>query len=299
MDRNELRRRKKELRITTGELAVLAGLPVGTVSKVMTGETKNPSYITIEKIDAALCRLETEARLDAYSREMAEYIKQHPDETFDPLVFEQYYRKKHNLGDSPIIPIRSNGSLQGNSGNLALIKAGSTVRDMEDLGETRWVELIDGHIFVDQFPGMRHQTIVTELGRRIDMFIRENGGKCRMFNVGVNVYLDQDDETLVGPDVMVVCDPSKITESGVMGAPDWIIEVVSPSSRKKDYGLKLHKYMLAGVREYWIIDPDKSRVTVYVGGEPLLSYLYGFEDDIPVRIYDSALKIRLSDIDMI
>ena len=65
------------------------------------------------------------------------------------------------------------------------------------------------------------------------------------------------------PDISVICDKNKLDEHGCNGAPDWVIEVISPSDPQRDYGVKLFKYRAAGVREYWIVNPMKNTVTVY------------------------------------
>jgi Uma2 family endonuclease len=114
----------------------------------------------------------------------------------------------------------------------------------------------------------------------------------------VGVQLDMDDKTVVEPDVVIVCNPDKVKDKVVYGAPDWVLEVVSPSSKKRDYILKLQKYQNAGVREYWIIDREKERVTVYTNldnSEKMEVEIYSFDDKIPVGIYDD-LVIDLSEI---
>ena len=115
-----------------------------------------------------------------------------------------------------------------------------------------------------------------------------------MFNVGVNVFIDEDDYSLLIPDLVVLCDDSKLNDDGILGAPDLVIEVISKSTRRLDYNDKMHKYMHAGVREYWIVDPEKERVTVYIAGEPMMAYVYSFDDDIPVGIYDGKLKLCIN-----
>ena len=91
----------------------------------------------------------------------------------------------------------------------------------------------------------------------------------------------------------MICDKSKLDEKGCHGGPDWVIEVVSPSSRPMDYLKKLVKYQTAGVREYWIVDPMRNLVTVYRFNTEEYSIQYSFTDEIPVGIYDSDLKIRI------
>ena len=114
---------------------------------------------------------------------------------------------------------------------------------LHELGEDKQIELINGHLIYNEAPNLKHQMIVQNLGRIIDTFIRSNNGKCQMFNVGVNLYFEEDNNSLLIPDLVVLCDDSKLSESGITGTPDWIIEVVSRSTRRVDYNEKMHKYM--------------------------------------------------------
>ena len=301
MDVRELKERKKALKLTTAELACLAQLPVGTVSKIMTGETKNPSYVTIEKIEKVLSHEEMISRVRAYVDAILKYIQEHPDENVDQAQFEKNYRKEHGLDNAPLPYAKSESGAVGEmdkfDGSLALSRRGNvTVQMLDEIGEDRRIELIDGHLIINEYPKMGHQVVVQNLGRIIDDFIRSQNGDCRVFNVGVNVYLDEDDYTLVGPDIVVLCDESRLCDNGIMGPPDWVIEVTSPSTRTRAYGKKMHKYMDAGVREYWIIDLEKEKVTTYIEGEPMMVYIYSFEDDIPVYIYDGKLKVCLREL---
>lgn len=295
MNISELKNRKKELKLTTAQLAYLAELPVSTVSKIMTGETKNPSYITIEKIDKALLREEMVRRIEAYKMALDKYCKGLDDsEQYNITQFEKNYRKVNNLNDDPIPfakPIKHDNDTDGNFAISGDKRVTTTQLDM--FGEDKSIELIDGKMIFSQAPGLQHQIIVQNIGESIAAFIKKNNGKCRMFNVGVNIFIDEDEYSLLIPDLVVVCDESKLTESGINGAPDLVIEVVSKSTRRLDYNDKMHKYMHAGVREYWIVDPEKERVTVYIAGEPMMAYVYSFDDEIPVGIYDGELKIKI------
>lgn len=100
----------------------------------------------------------------------------------------------------------------------------------------------------------------------------------------------------VEPDISVICDLNKLNDKGCVGAPDWIIEVVSPGSRSMDYYKKLFKYRAAGVREYWVADSDKNLVTIYNFSADTMNE-YSFTDDIPVGIYP-GFSIRLSDLNI-
>ncbi len=292
---NEIKNRKKKLKLTTAVVADRAGLPVSTVSKIMTGETKNPSYATIEKIERVLAQEEMYRRVYAYFKLLKEYIDGHTDETVDQIEFEKNYKRENNISFLIVNSLQEKtGELT--DGNVALDKK-LNIDFLHELGEDKQIELINGHLIYNEAPNLKHQMIVQNLGRIIDDFIRSNNGKCRMFNVGVNLYFEEDDNSLLIPDLVVLCDDSKLSEAGITGPSDWIIEVVSKSTRRVDYNEKLHKYMGTGVREYWIVDPEKERVTTYIEGEPMMAYIYGFDDEIPVYIYDGKLSICINHLD--
>ena len=105
-------------------------------------------------------------------------------------------------------------------------------------------------------------------------------------------FLNADDKNYVEPDITVICDKDKITEKGCQGAPDWVIEIVSPGSRSMDYYKKLIKYRTAGVREYWVTDPEKKMVTVYrFEKDDMEEYTFG--EEIRVGIYeDFSIKVE-------
>ena len=102
------------------------------------------------------------------------------------------------------------------------------------------------------------------------------------------VYLDESTNTYVEPDISVICDPNKLNDKGCNGAPDWIIEIVSPASKRMDYYTKLFKYRTAGVKEYWIVDPDKSRIIVYNFKQSTMDE-YSFTDPVKAGIYNDLL----------
>lgn len=110
------------------------------------------------------------------------------------------------------------------------------------------------------------------------------------------LFLNEDDKNYVEPDISVVCDTSKLTDKGCDGAPDWIIEIVSPGSRRMDYFIKLFKYRTAGVHEYWIVDPAKNFVIVY-NFDTSDSGQYTFADTIKAGIYED-LYIDFSKINL-
>ena len=167
-----------------------------------------------------------------------------------------------------------------------------TIDDIYALPDGERAELIDGELYMMSPPGTTHQRIVSFLHWTIRNYIQEQNGDCEIFPAPFAVFLNNDEYTYVEPDISVVCDKSKLDEKGCNGAPDWVIEIVSPSSKRMDYFIKMEKYRRAGVREYWIVDAAKGNVFVYDFENDDIN-TYGFEDQIPVNIYDGDLKIKL------
>lgn len=160
-----------------------------------------------------------------------------------------------------------------------------TIDDIYALPEGKRAELIDGKIYYMAPPNTRHQRISGFLHNQIYNYIKNNNGKCEVLAAPFAVFLNDDDINYVEPDISVICDLSKLDEKGCHGSPDWIIEIVSPSSKPRDYMTKLFKYRTAGVREYWIIDPDKQIIMTY-GFEKDIVEQYNFGEDVPAGIYE-------------
>ncbi|MDE7478390.1 MAG: Uma2 family endonuclease, partial [Lachnospiraceae bacterium] len=156
-------------------------------------------------------------------------------------------------------------------------------------------ELIDGQIYYMAPPGRKHQTIARELFASINSYIKSEGGLCEPFFAPFAVFLNENDTTYVEPDICVICDPKKLNDKGCIGAPDWMIEIVSPSSRRMDYYTKLSLYRSANVREYWIVDPMKQTILVYDMEHDAAPIIYSFSDIVKVNIYEN-LYIDFSEI---
>ena len=170
-----------------------------------------------------------------------------------------------------------------------------TIEDIYALPEGERAELIDGKMYMIAPPSYLHQTLCMELSATIRDYIRSHNGSCQVLPSPLAVNLQADDTTYVEPDISVVCDRSKINPKGISGAPDFIVEIVSPSSRKMDYITKNTLYSETGVREYWIVDPAKERTTVYHYEDDAAPAIYPFSQEIPVGIY-TGLTIRISDL---
>lgn len=181
----------------------------------------------------------------------------------------------------------------------ALIQSGiHTENDYYNLPETVRAELIDGQFYDMAAPSRIHQTILSELHAAVHSYLKLEHGACRIYPAPFAVKLFKDDKTIVEPDLSIICDPNKLTDRGCTGAPDWIIEITSPSNPCHDYVRKLNLYLNAGVREYWIINPIKERIIVYNLEEPSFSMdSYTFQDKIKANIYDD-LWIDFKELDI-
>lgn len=169
-----------------------------------------------------------------------------------------------------------------------------TVKDIYELPGGSRAELIDGKLYMMAPPGRKHQEISGEIFGTIRNYIKKNSGSCKIYAAPFAVFLNKDEINYVEPDISIICDKDKLTDKGCEGAPDWIIEIVSPGSKRMDYYIKLFKYRTAGVREYWVVNPDTNRVMVYNFQDGDAGD-YSFTDDIPVMIYP-GFKINISDI---
>lgn len=167
-----------------------------------------------------------------------------------------------------------------------------TIDDIYALPDGERAELIDGKIYYMAPPGRTHQKISWKLHQAIANYIDSNGGECEVYAAPFAVFLSKDGRNYIEPDISVICDQSKLDERGCHGAPDWIIEIVSPGSKSMDYFTKLFQYRNVNVREYWIVDPTKELVMVYRFEKETVDQ-YSFGEDVPVGIYEGfSIKVQ-------
>lgn len=179
---------------------------------------------------------------------------------------------------------------------MPLLKSNSyTAEDYWNLPEGERAELIDGKLYNMAPPSRIHQEIVSGLTRIVGNYIADHHGNCRVYPAPFAINLDADDKDWVEPDVSVICDPNKLTDRGCIGAPDLIIEIVSPASRKTDYIKKNALYLDSGVKEYWIVDPMRKSTLVYCYEEDATPVFYPFDHAITVGIYPD-LTITIADL---
>ena len=265
----ELQARKRALGYTTEQIAEKSGVPVATVRKIFGGVTKSPRAKTLRAIEWAL----------GFAGPDVPLVR---EEAFEYTVSEKGARGDQNL--------HLFGKAQG----------AFTLEDYYSMPEDWRGELIDGVLYDMTSPLVKHQLIGGYIYSAFFHHVAKTGGTCLPMIAPVDVQLDRDNKTMVEPDVLIVCDRSKIKNGRrVFGAPDFVMEVLSPSTRKKDISVKTNKYVNAGVREYWIVDPEEKHVTVILTGaedSDVRMKHYTFEEKVPVHIWNGDLAIDFKEV---
>lgn len=275
MNLEQWKARKKELGYSYAQLSQLSGIPLGTVQKIFSGETKQPRYATIRAIEGVLMPAH-------YGERISEEAGKYP-ETCCSDIFKKDTEK---WGDCCV---RDSAPFYG------FKKQGEyTLEDYFALPDEQRVELIDGVIYDMAAPTLLHQRLGGEIYRQVANYIMEKKGPCVPFIAPVDVQLDCDNKTMVQPDVGILCDWDKHKNGRIFGAPDFLVEVISPGTKRKDMTLKLYKYQNAGVREYWLIDLYRRVILTYFFEAEDYPVIYGFNDCIPIRIYEGALEVDMS-----
>ena len=299
-----MREKKKEYGYSYGEIAQRSGLPLGTVQKVLGGFTKRPRRETLTALAGFLLPEQNlfieqvpDSGTEQVSNSEAEKV---PDSGTgsDPEILSQESRQQdhYSIPEDVEVPVYPRGGAPACVTGLPEGKKQGefTIGDRNALPEDHPSELIDGVIYNMPSPTLRHQSISGAIYRQLWNYVDAHGGNCMPFIAPTDVRLDRNERTMVVPDVFVICQPDDgriDNDKYINGAPDLIIEVLSPSTRRKDMFTKLHKYEAAGVREYWIVDSQKEKVIVYLFGEESDVSLYGFDSEVPVGIYQGECRI--------
>ena len=261
MTLRELKAKKLELGLTSEMISKASGVPVSTVEKLFGGTTKAPRKATLEAIERVLL---SEAARRPFSYKDPAYA-------FTGMVQEEAAA----YGKAP--------------------RRKYTIEDYYALPEDQRMELIDGDFYDMGAPSMTHQRILGDLYILFRECTAQHAPHCDVYLSPCDVRLDKDNYTMVQPDLMVICreyDPNAIRYEG---APDLTLEILSPSSRHKDMILKLYKYKKAGVREYWIVDPQNQNVIVHMlQEEDYPPRIYGFDQVIPIGISEGKCSIDFS-----
>ena len=281
----ELRKLKKSSHYSYREIAEKSGLPIGTVTKVLGGITSSPRRSTLE----ALTEVLIDESLDRDNRHIS--YKAAADHGYTQNQKKGVHEVEYMYGDPKL---RQDDTVER---LLDSRRAGEfTVEDYYVISEKYRIELIDGVIYDMAAPTLDHQHIAGLVYTQMMNFRMENHEKCMPGIAPIDVQLDRDDKTMVQPDVIVLCE--KIVKEGkvVYGAPDFVLEVLSPATRFKDSIIKRDKYRAAGCREYWMVDPLNQRVTV-LDFDNNLDGVYTFDQKVPVRVSGGRCEIDFSMIE--
>ncbi len=279
MNLHEMIEIKERRGYSFAQLSEYSGVPVVTIQKIFSGKTKNPRRATLDALERVMQGDESLYQGRAFS--------------YETSGLSAEYGKDGNIsGKNDSNELREDGAVYSSK-----VQGEYTLEDYYALPEERRVELIDGVFYDMTAPRVVHQDISSILHFQIADYINKNRGNCKVFSAPVDVQLDCDDKTMVEPDIVVICDRSKIKGFGIYGAPDFVIEILSKSTKRKDLTIKVTKYCDAGVKEYWIIDPHKRILITYnFADEDWVPEMHPLKGEVPVAIYDGKLKIALDKV---
>ncbi len=314
MTLEEMKNKKTELGLTNEMISQSSGIPLSTIQKIMSGATKAPRRVTLEAIETVLLTEEQKKERSvarsvsgktgfsyeppkerpayAVKEAMPNYNALHNFESDKPYAVEN--DKFYAVEDNKPSTINKSGSHAPQT--QAEKKNGEyTLDDYYSLPDERRVELIDGVFYDMSAPAVIHQKILGELFVLFRECADAHEGECEVFVAPCDVRLDCDNKTMVQPDIFLICHPYDLGANALDGAPDLTLEILSPATRAKDMLLKLHKYQNAGVKEYWIVDPDHDTVLVYdLRSDDYYPEKYDFDSVIPIHISDGKCSIDFS-----
>ena len=260
---DEIRKQKRLLGYSNAQLSDYSGVPLGTVNKILSGETKSPRYDTLQALSRAL------------------------DWENGAAPYSLFGTKPRDMLLRDSLPAY---------GKAAAERGGHTIQDLENLPAGVQMELIDGVFYDMGTPRVLHQILVGEIYRQIANALIASGKPCIALVAPTDVQLDKDEWTMVQPDIMIICKNDRLTYKEIYGSPDFVIEIISPWTRKKDYTIKPHKYQAAGVREYWILDPYQEKLLIYDFEESDIPRICGLDKDVPIGISEGEIVIRMESV---
>ena len=257
MDIQVLNKIRKERKFTYKDISERSGIPLSTIQKVFGGSTASPKASTLDAIMKVLIE---GIEVDSVVAETSSYI------VSSAMSIDKSTPKK------------------------------KTLDDYYALSDDIRTELIDGEFYDMSSPTNPHQIITQKIWKCFDDFIEKNNGDCLAIISPFDVRIKNDNYNIVQPDVMIICDKEKITKKRAEGAPDLIVEVVSPSSLALDRIRKLNLYLDSGVREYWIVDPINDEILIYRFEDSVVPVRYSFKDKVPVGIYEDKCIVDFKPI---
>ena len=286
MDIEKLKEKKRTLGYTNEDVARLSGVPLGTVQKIFAGVTKNPRRETVIALAGIL------------DQDMAEGLQVQVNKVKQlceaPEIRESLaeYYTEYIDGQRIVSP-----NEKDDSGFKHKKQGEYTVEDYYQLPDDIRAELIDGVIYLMTAPLSEHQLAAGEIFYQLKSCAQEHDMPCIPAIAPFDVQLDKDEKSMLQPDVMIVCDEELLRRKCVYGAPEFVLEVLSPSTRSKDQVLKLKKYQEAGCKEYWIVDIENRRVLVYLFKDENWPDIYSFDDRVPVGISEGLCEIDFTKVE--
>lgn len=276
----EMKRKKRELGYSIRQLSEKSGVPVSTINKIFNGYTKSPRFETLQALSKVLID-DTENKQAFYGcPDKASFVRDRQ------TAYAADYSDMDSILKRTLVHTLPEGTY--------------TAQDRENFPEERRTELINGAVYDMASPTKIHQDIVGTIYMQIRQCIEKNNSACKAYMAPLDVILGDDKKTVVQPDVLVMCHQEE--GNYIHSAPEFITEVLSPSTRAKDLLIKLPLYGAYGVQEYWIVDPEHRSVAVYHlaalqnaanDNEQNIMEIFDFDTKIPLGISRGKCRIDL------
>ena len=300
---DEMQKRRQKLRLTYKKLSELSGIPVPTVKKILGGSTRSPRHETIVALERVLGAGEN--RLPGHQSfpeapagggyqsspgmpaEGGSILQEAPAPYGSHTQYQWDSSAQKEYPDCyPLLPYKRQGEY--------------TEEDRDNLPDEYRTELIDGVLYDLASPATLHQVISMEISFQLRSQIDICGKDCLVFAAPSDVKISGDNQNILQPDIYVICDHTMLSnKKNTVGAPPFVIEILSPSTRGKDMLLKGWKYATSGVKEYWIVDPDKRCIIVRdyeKDPQGTESVIYTFDDSVPVGISGGHCRVDFASI---
>lgn len=286
----EMRKCKDDHGYSYDTISEQSGVPASTIFKIFTGISKSPRKRTLDAIELGLRKLTGEGT-GTFPYGQGKGIRyQAPGHPVTPYVSETALQ--YGLEDGSLMQRNSRLYITNPDGTHTWLRQGYyTAEDYDSLPESIHAEFIDGYIIEMDAPSVQHQKCVTFLLTRISSYIEETGADCEPGIAPTNVMLFNDESKILEPDILVTCEDSKITSYGIIGAPDFVAEILSKSTKRYDMNLKASLYKKAGVKVYWMIDPDREQVMIHDFEAGDTVSIHTFDEKLTLRLHGNELRI--------
>lgn len=272
----EMKKAKEELGYGYEKLAEVCGLSTEGIRRIFLGRTKRPRASTLAALESVLGCVLDDADGGCNT-----------DDGHDKNT-ECDTDNEYDVGGQIV---HESASVYGKVPDEKQGKC--TVEDYFNLPKELRCELIDGVLYNMAEPSLAHQITACEVYSQIRTQIEKRNGACLPVLAPVSVRLFEEEETVIVPDFLIACDRNKVKRWGILGAPDFVMEVLSPSTGKRDATLKLEKYRQAGVQEYWMLDLRKKVMIVYRMAKEATPGVHPLSGTLGLHIYNEEVAVNL------